>query len=138
MSTLARWERYAPVSLGLESMFSRLDALTDSAATNYPPYNIVKLEGDTIALEIALAGVARERIEVATEKGVLSVNLKPAEETDGREYLHKGLAARTFVRNWQLADDAVVDGVTYDNGLLTIKVRKEVPEAQQRKVLDIA
>ena len=138
MSTLARWEKYAPVHLGLEKMFHRLDALTDSAATNYPVYNIVQLEGDTIALEIALAGVARDRIEVSTEKGVLTVNLKPAKETDGREYLHKGLAGRTFVRNWHLADDAVVDGVSYENGLLTITVRKEVPEAQQRKVLPIS
>ena len=131
------FSRYSGVSLGLESMFNRLDALTDAAAAKYPPYNIVSLGDETIALEIALAGVARERIEVSTERGVLTVNLKPAADADQREYLHKGLAGRTFVRNWQLSDDAVVDGVTYENGLLTVTVRKEVPEAQKRKVLDI-
>ena len=135
-NTLARWETYSPVGLGLEDMFRRLDAFTDSAATNYPPYNIVKLNDTTIQLEIALAGFKRDEIEVATERGVLTVKTN-RESTDGREYTHKGLAQRTFARNWQLSDDAIVENVKYVDGLLTIDVRKEVPEAQQRKLLPI-
>lgn len=135
MSNL-RWERYSPVTLGMETLFNRLDALQDNAAVNYPPYNIVSTGDDTQLLEIALAGFTREEVEVATERGVLTVSARRA-GADERTYTHKGLAFRTFSRNWQLADDTVIDGVTYENGLLTIALRKELPEAQKRKVLDI-
>ena len=137
MNNLAKWERYSPVSLGLEDIFHRLDSLTDSTVGNYPPYNIVKTGETTTELEIALAGFSKEEIEVATERGVLTVSTK-REGTDSREYSHRGLAQRTFAKNWQLGDDVVVDEVVYENGLLTIRLRKEVPEAQQRKSLPIS
>ena len=137
MTNLARWEKYSPVGIGLESMFHRLDALTDSTATNYPPYNIVKTGEETTELEIALAGFSRDEIEVATHRGVLTVSTR-REGVDGREFTHRGLAQRTFSRNWQLGDDVAIDDVVYVDGLLTIKLRREVPEAQQRKVLPIS
>ena len=137
MNALTRWETYNPVSFGLEDMFKRLDVLQDSTATNYPPYNIVKLNDTTQQLEIALAGFAREEIEVAVERNVLTVSTNKVKE-DGREYTHKGLARRTFARNWQLSDDTVVENVAYKDGLLTLEVRKEVPESQQRKLLPIS
>ena len=137
MNALTRWEQYNPVSFGLEDMFRRLDVLQDSTATNYPPYNIIKLNDTTQQLEIALAGFAKEEIEVAVERNVLTVKTVKAKE-DGRTYTHKGLARRTFARNWQLSDDAVVENVTYKDGLLTLDVRKEVPESQQRKLLPIS
>ena len=56
LNSLARWETYSPVSIGIEDMFKRLDVLTDSAATNYPPYNIIRVNEDLHQLEIALAG----------------------------------------------------------------------------------
>ena len=137
MNNLARWERFAPVSLGLEDVFHRLDSLTDAASSNYPPYNIVKTSDTTSALEIALAGFSKEEIEVVTERNVLTVSTH-REGTDGREYTHRGLAQRTFARNWQLSDDVVVDSVDYQNGLLTVVLRKELPESQQRKILPIS
>ena len=137
MNALTRWEQYNPVSFGLEDMFRRLDVLQDSTATNYPPYNIVRLNDTTQQLEIALAGFSKEEIEVAVERNVLTVKTTKAKD-DGREYTHKGLARRTFARNWQLSDDAVVENVTFVDGLLTLDVRKEVPESQQRKLLPIS
>ena len=136
-NALTRWDRFAPVSLGLEDVFHRLDSLTDAASSNYPPYNIVKTSDTTSALEIALAGFSKEEIEVVTERNVLTVSTH-REGTDGREYTHRGLAQRTFARNWQLSDDVVVDSVDYQNGLLTVVLRKELPESQQRKILPIS
>ena len=136
-NALARWETYSPVSLGLEDMFKRLDAFQDSSGSNYPPYNIVKIDDVTQQLEIALAGFSRDEIEVAVEKNILSVSTNK-EGADGREYTHKGLARRTFARNWQLSDDTVVEEVTYVDGLLSINIRKEVPEAQKRRLLPIS
>ena len=136
-NTLARWETYSPVSLGLGDFFKQLDAFTDSAATNYPPYNIIVVDDTTQQLEIALAGFTRDEIEVAVEQNVLTVKTIK-EGTDGREYSYKGLARRTFARNWKLSPDAVVENVTYKDGLLTLDIRKEVPEEQRRKILPVS
>ena len=130
------YPRYNSVGIGLESFFSRLDALQDSTATNYPRYNIVVVDKETFNLELALAGWSRDEIEVATERNVLTVAAR-REGTDAREYSHKGISQRTFTKNWQLADDAVVESVAFENGLLVITLKKVLPEAQKRKVLDI-
>ena len=74
---------------------------------------------------------------MAVERNVLTVKTNRS-TTDTREYTHKGLAQRTFARNWQLADDAIVENVKYVDGLLTLDIRKEVPEAQKRRVLPIS
>lgn len=133
---MTNYPRYNAVGIGLESFFNRLDALQDSTSASYPSYNIVLREENVYDLEIALAGWGREDIEVATERNVLTVSARRS-GTDDREYAHKGISTRSFAKNWQLADDAVVDDVKYENGLLTITLKKYIPEAQKRKVLDI-
>ena len=138
-NALARWERYSPVGIGMEDMFRRLDALADSG-TNFPPYNIVRFTEDDGTelnqLQIALAGYDKDSIEVAVERNVLSVSYPQAIECDG-EYVHKGIAQRSFARNWQLNGDAKVSDVTYKNGMLYIDLVKEVPEEHKRKLLPI-
>ena len=136
MNALTRWERYSPVGIGLEDMFKRLDAFADNG-TNYPPYNIVKLEDDKQQLQIALAGFQKDDIEVAVEQGVLQVSVSKSYETDG-EYVHRGIAQRSFARNWQLADDTIVEDVTYLDGLLRVTLAREVPEEKKRKLLPIS
>ena len=131
-----KWERYAPFGLGLEDMFHRLDSLADSG-TNYPPYNIVKLDDTKQQLQIALAGFLREDIEVAVERKVLTVSVNKSYETEG-EYVHKGIAQRSFARNWQLSDSTLVGEVTYTDGLLRINLEKNIPEDQKRKLLPIS
>lgn len=136
MNALTRWENYSPVSLGMEDIFHRLDALQDNGG-NYPPYNIVVREEGVQELEIALAGWSRELIEVVTERNVLTVSATRGGD-DERKYSHKGISSRTFARNWQLSDDVNVEKVTYNDGLLVIRLVKEIPEAQQRKILPIS
>lgn len=139
MNQLARWERYSPVGIGLEDMFKRLDAMADTAASNYPPYNIVKIDDHTQELQIALAGFKKEQIEVSLERGVLTVSTKPdTESAEVGHYLHRGIAKRTFARNWQLSDLAVVDKPRYVDGMLYVTIRMELPEEQKRKVLSIS
>ena len=136
MNALTRWERYSPVGIGLEEMFRRLDTFADTAATNYPPYNIVKLDDHSQELQIALAGFRREDIEVATEKGVLTVTANT--DTTDKDYVHKGIASRSVARNWQLSDDCVVEDPTFVDGMLRVVIRQEVPEAQKRRLLPIS
>ena len=136
MNNLTRWERYAPVTLGVEDMFHRLDALVDNTSSNYPPYNIIKIDDFSQELHIALAGIAKEDISVSTERGVLCVGTN-APTADSRQFLHRGIAQRTFNRNWQLGDQAEVGEPRYENGMLIIPISLVVPEAQKRKVLPI-
>ncbi len=135
-NTLARWERYSPVGIGMEEMFKRLDAFADNGSS-YPPYNIVRLEDDSQQLQIALAGFLKDDIEVTVEKSVLSVSVSKSYETDG-EYVHKGIAQRSFSRNWELSDDTKVKEVTYIDGLLRITLEQEIPEEHKRRVLPIS
>ena len=137
MNNLVKWERYSPVGIGLEDMFRRLDAFADNESTNYPPYNIVKLDDDSQQLQIALAGWSREEIEVSVERRVLNVKTV-APKMDEWEFIHKGIATRTFSRNWQLSEDTVVGDVTFVDGMLSITLTKEVPEELKRRVLTIA
>ena len=137
MNALTRWERYNPVGIGLEDMFRRLDAFADTAATNYPPYNIKKLDDTSQVLEIALAGFTKEDIEVAVEKGVLTVKADTASVEDST-FIHKGIASRSVARNWQLSENAVVEDPTFVDGMLRIVIRLDLPEAQKRRLLPIA
>ena len=137
MNNLTRWERYAPVTLGVEDMFHRLDALVDNTSSNYPPYNIIKIDEFSQELHIALAGIAKEDITVSTERGVLAVGTTAA-AADTRQFLHRGIAQRTFNRNWQLGDQAEVGEPRYENGMLIIPISLVVPEAQKRRELTIA
>ena len=136
MNNLTRWERYSPVGIGMEEMFKRLDTFADNGSS-YPPYNIVRLDDDSQQLQIALAGFLKEDIEVAVEKSVLSVSISKSYETDG-EYVHKGIAQRSFSRNWELSDDTKVKEVTYIDGLLRITLEQEIPEEHKRRVLPIS
>ena len=138
MNNLVRWEKYSPVGIGLEDMFKRLDAFSDNESVNYPPYNIVKLDDERQQLQIALAGWPRDSIEVSVERRVLNVKTVSPTVVDDAEYIHKGIASRTFSRNWQLSDDTKVEDITFVDGMLHINLVKEIPEEMKRRVLPIA
>ena len=137
MNNLVKWERYSPVSMGLEQMFSRLDSLAD-AGTNFPPYNILRVSENETVLEVALAGYTREQLEVVVERQVLTISATKKEDTEVGEYTHRAVASRTFAKNFQLGDAATVQDVKYQDGLLTLRVVVEIPEEQQRKLLPIS
>ena len=126
------WETYTPYSIGFNETFNRLEALA-GGGTNYPPYNIVNGSDGRTTLEVARAGFSREDIEVETERNVLTVSARKAPEDKERNYEHKGISYRTFSRNWQMGDDVEVESVDFVDGLLTILLRKELPEKQKRK-----
>ena len=126
------WEQYTPYSIGFNETFSRLEAIA-GGGSNYPPYNIVHGDDGRTILEVALAGFTRGDIEVETERNVLTVSARKAPADKERKYSHKGISYRTFSRNWQMADDVEVEGVSFDDGLLKIVLKKELPEKQRRK-----
>ena len=139
LTTPVRWEEYRPFGLGLEQMFRQLDAYADNGTSAFPPYNIRKVSDSESVLELALAGYDKEQLEVAVERGTLTISArkKEKEEEISGTYTHRGVASRTFARNWKLGENATIGDVTFVNGLLTVPVLIEVPESQQRKLLPI-
>ena len=122
-------------SIGMDEWFKRFDTAYESH-TNYPPYNLVKESSVNFRLEIALAGYKREDIEVTTEWNKLFIEAKKVSDIDD-EYLHQGLAKRAFTRSWTLSDDVEVKDVSFENGLLTIKLNRVIPEHQKKKVYQL-
>ena len=140
MGTLARYhaanlpellEKINRNSIGLDDYLNRF---WDGPTTdNYPPYNLVQINNVLSKLEIALAGFKKDEVQVYTEFGKLSVEGKKEESKDGGEFVHKGLAQRSFERHWTLSDDTEVRSVSFDDGLLVVELGKIVPDHHARK-----
>ena len=116
-------------SIGLDDYFDRV---LKHSVTNYPPYNLIQLNNVESILEIALAGFKKEEVNVFTEYGKLYVTGQKAEAED-KTFIHKGLAQRSFQREWTLSDDTEVREVIFEDGLLTVRLGKVVPEHHARK-----
>ena len=141
MGTLARYhaanlpelfERINRNSIGLDDYLNRFWD-TPSPAQNYPPYNLVQINNVLSKLEIALAGFKKDDIKVYTEFGKLYVEGKKEESEDVGEFVHKGLAQRSFQRVWTISDDTKVGSVSFTDGLLAVELEKIVPEHHARK-----
>ena len=120
-------------------MFYRLHSYgAGSPGGAYPPYNIVKESNVKWRIELALAGWKKEDIEVTTESNIMIVKSRCQEEApDQEQYLHKGVAGRSFTRGFNLSDDVEIGEVEFNNGLLTIELKKVIPDHQKLKVYEI-
>ena len=118
-------------SVGMDDYFQQF--FNYDTSTNYPPYNHIQLNNVDSLLEIALAGFSKKEIHVYTEYGRLIVEGKKEEKEGQSEYVHKGLAKRSFSRAWALSEDIEVREVQFKDGLLTVKLGKVVPEHHARK-----
>ena len=116
-------------------MDSYLDNFFNSyeTQTNYPPYNLIQVNNVESVLEIALAGFNKKEIKVYTEYGKLIVEGSKETKDTGSEYVHQGLAQRSFTREWALSEDVEIREVQFKDGLLTVKLGKVVPEHHARK-----
>ena len=140
MGTLARYhaahlpelmEMISKNSIGMDDYLNRFWDL--DTTSNYPPYNIVQVNNVESRLEIALAGFKKDEVSVYTEFGKLYVEGKKEKSEDVGEFVHKGLAQRSFTRVWSISDDTEVRGVRFDDGLLVVELGKIVPEHHTRK-----
>ena len=104
----------------------------ESTNASYPPFNIIQENNHESTLEIALAGFKKKEVKVYTEHGKLIVEGKKDEKKEN-EYVHRGMAQRSFQRGWQLTDDVEIKEVTFEDGLLSINLGKVVPEHHARK-----
>ena len=129
----ALMERISKNSIGMHDYLDRVFDFGESHQSNYPPYNLVQLNNHESKLEIALAGFKKDELKVYTEFGKLYIEGKKEEsEVDGT-FIHKGLAKRSFERVWTVTDDTEVGSVKFEDGLLTVELKKIVPEHHARK-----
>ena len=137
-------EKALGFTVGFDSIFDRLVGALDHTNPNptknsqgYPPYNIRK-DGDTkYFIEMAVAGFSEEDLEVELKEGILSVQSKPLNEEDESTYVHRGIAKRTFERNFTLSDDVIVKGCGLINGMLTVELEKVIPEEKRARLIPI-
>ena len=119
--------------IGMDDYLNRFFTNSYETATNYPPYNLIHVNNVESVLEIALAGFSKKELKVYTEYGKLIVEGSKETKETGSEYVHQGLAQRSFTREWALSDDVEVREVQFKDGLLTVKLGKVVPEHHARK-----
>ena len=125
-------------SVGLDDVFHRLHSYGMGTANNaYPPYNLVEESNIKWRIEVALAGWSRDEIEVSTESNILLIRSKVAKTKGEEEYMHRGISTRTFARGFNLSDDVEIGDVAFNNGMLTIELKKIIPEHQKLRVYDI-
>ena len=133
------FERALGFSIGFDSMFDRLLGPSTQHVTNnqgYPPYNIRK-EGDTkYFIELAVAGLSENDLEVELKESVLEIRSKQSTE-DEANYVHRGIAKRSFMRSFTLSDDIVVKGCGLVNGMLTVELEKIIPEEKRARLIPI-
>jgi len=132
-------ERALGFSIGFDSMFDRLLGDSTQHVSNnqgYPPYNIRK-DGDIkYFIEMAVAGLSEEDLEVELKESVLQIWSKQSTE-DEANYVHRGIAKRTFERAFTLSDDIVVKGCDLTNGMLTVELERVIPEEKRARLIPI-
>ena len=119
--------------IGMDDYLDRFFNNSYETTTNYPPYNLIHVNNVESVLEIALAGFSKKELKVYTEYGKLIIEGQKETKETRSEYVHQGLAQRSFTREWTLSDDVKIRDVQFKDGLLTVNMGKIVPEYHTRK-----
>ena len=125
-------ERINRNTIGMDEYFDRIFKIHETTS-NYPPYNLVQVSNVESRLELALAGFKKKEVYVYTQDGKLFVEGQKEDKETESNYLHKGLAQRSFTRAWTLSDDTEVRSVNFEDGLLTVTLGRIVPDHHKRK-----
>lgn len=126
--------------VGFDRLFDTFESrFANQLTSNYPPHNIVKTDDTHYQIEIAVAGFNKNEIHVEIEQEMLTVRGESdsSNESSTRQYLHRGLSSRSFVRSWQLAEHMKVNGAEIKDGVLTISLEYVIPEEKKARVIDI-
>jgi molecular chaperone IbpA len=128
---------YRRTTVGFDRLFDLLETSARTAPVdNYPPFDIERTSEDAYRITLAVAGFKADEVDLTTQPNLLIVAGKKADVAEeGRQFVHRGIATRAFERRFELADYVQVSGASLDNGLLTIELKREVPEAMRpRKI----
>ena len=139
LSLFDNFNQLTPYAVGFDRVFDNLSRYVDNNATStgYPPYNIRK-EGDyNYVIEMALAGFAREDLEIEVADGVLTIRSVKEKSDDDVSNIYRGISYRKFVRKFTFADDIVVNGAKMENGMLSVDLERIVPEEKKPRLIEV-
>ena len=134
---LSVWNSLRPFSVGFDSIFDEFDRMLESTerySSNYPPYNINKLNDNDYKIEVALAGYSKDDIELELKENTLTVRNKSKEKVINGEsngIIHKGISTRQFERSFTLSEDIKVKNAELKNGLLSVSLERIIPEEKK-------
>jgi len=140
---LSVWNSLRPFSVGFDSIFEEFDRMLESTerySSNYPPYNIHKLNENDYKIEIALAGYSKDDIELEFKESTLTVRNKVKEKVvneEGNGVIHKGISTRQFERAFTISEDIKVKNAELKNGLLNIDLERIIPEEKKSRLIEI-
>ena len=138
--TLLDLHKFDPFSIGYDKMFDRLELFNTAlskAVPGYPPYNIKKTEKNFYVLELAVAGFSKEDIDIELTDGSLTVSASAKTSDSKEEFLHKGIADRSFKRKFELADNVEIRNADLKDGMLKISLEYIVPDNKKPKKIEI-
>lgn len=140
---LSVWNSLRPFSVGFDSIFEEFDRMLESTErynSNYPPYNIRRVNENDYKIEVALAGYSRDDIELELKENTLTVRNKKKEKVvneEGNGVIHKGISTRQFERSFTISEDIKVKNAELINGLLNIDLERIVPEEKKARLINI-
>jgi molecular chaperone IbpA len=139
---VSRMDALSRALIGFDQMFDQMERrYSNSVSNNYPPHNILRTGENLYEIQIAVTGFEKDEIAVTVESNVLTVKGEGAESIRHEQpeivYLHRGLATRDFVREFPLAEHIEVAGAEIRNGMLVVKLVRNIPESAKPKVIDI-
>ena len=133
-------DHFTPYAIGFDRIFNQMAEYADHqvTSTGFPPYNIRKQDDYKFSIDLAVAGLSEDDIEVEVAEGVITIRSTYDESVNGGDFLHKGLSFKKFTRKFTVADDIVVNGASMTNGMLSIELERVVPEEKKPRLVKIS
>ena len=124
----------SPLFVGFDQLEQMLERASKNTSDGYPPYNIEQLTHTTLRITLAVAGFTMDDLQITQEDNQLVIRGRQSEDTEGRIFLHRGIAARQFQRAFVMAEGIEVSGAWLDNGLLHIDLARPQPEIRVKTI----
>lgn len=131
--SLVNFERRA---IGYDRLFKRIIDMPENDNQSYPPHNLIKESDTEFRIELALAGFSKKEVRVVQEEQRLTISGNNSEEEGNENILHKGIASRSFTKTFDLAENIEVTEATFENGMVIIKLRQDIPEDKMPKLIE--
>ena len=135
MTQIEAFGQFRPFSVGFDSIFDTLQRVS-VPQSNYPPYNIVK-KGESYFVELAVAGFKKDELKINLKDNYLTIEGESNSKNSNGEYLHKNIARRSFIKRFSLADNVEVEDATFEDGVLAVSLKHNIPEEQKPKEIAI-
>lgn len=138
-NALSRIDTLSRALIGFDTMFDTMERrFANQVSNNYPPHNIIKTDENQYEIQVAVTGFDKSEISVTVENNILVIKGESmTTEYQAEQYLYRGLATRDFAREFPLAEHIEVNGAEIKNGMLIVKLIRNIPESAKPKIIDI-